>query len=245
MSLSAMYQKRKQMTPMYGQSSASPSSPNWKDQGQIAESQGRTAGEATGYGQQATSDYWNRISSFDPSQAVNKYAQGAWSQTVNGVNGFNANLGKLRGNAVGGGRLDTGFHDEDSGELYRSTVGDFGDRLSMTALDASRMQMQNNQAIGQFGSEQTERGLDLGVARREELINNAREKAERKRKNKRGIIGFLGGAGGAVIGGMFGGLPGAALGAKIGGSLGGGGGQDYDDDQRGGYQRSRSRYGTG
>lgn len=211
MSLATLYQQRR---------ARRPSPANWGDQGSIAADQGRTAAAAGAMGGAATADYYNRISSFDPTQAINRYAQGAWSQLKTG---FDKNLQSLKGQAVGGGRLDTGFYDEDVGELYRGTVQDFSDDLARQSVAATGMEMQNNRMIGEFGDTQTERNLDLGVARREELINDAREKAERKRKNKRGIIGFLGGAAGGIIGGLTGGVPGAFAGYQIGKGLGGGG----------------------
>jgi hypothetical protein len=218
---------------------------NWNDQGQIAAGQGAVAGQAGQYGQQATGDYWNRISSFDPTAAVNRYAQGTWNQMKSGPGGFDESLGRLKGSSVGAGRLDTGFFDEDTGSLYRSTVDDFGNQMARTALDATRMQMDNTQAIGQFGDTQTERNLDLGVARREELINDAREKAERKRKKKKGIAGAIGGLLGAGVGSLIPGV-GTMVGAQVGSMIGGGfGGGEEAAPNPYQQQRQRSRYGFG
>jgi len=227
MSLAMMYQQRarRRMKPQYGMTATPAQQPavSWGNEGSIAASQGGIATAATGYGQQGTSDYWNRISTFDPSEAINKYAQGAWNARIGGPGGFNDQLTQFKGNSVAGGRLDTGFYDEGVGQLYRSTVNDFSNNVAQTAVQGAQMQMRNNEAIGQFGDTQTERGLDLGVARREELINNAREKAERKRRSKRGIAGLLGGAAGGIIGGLAGGVPGAMVGYQVGRGLGGGG----------------------
>lgn len=197
--------------------------PYWDDQGAIATAQGKTAQAAGAYGDQATAEYWNRAKSFDPSAAINRYAQGAWNQTIGGPGGFNDQLTKLRGNQVAGGRLDTGFNDEDTGMLYRSTVNDFGNNLAQTAVQGAGLELQNNRGIADFGSQQQGLNLDLQTARREELIDNAREKAARKRQNKRGIAGAIGGALGAAGGFLVGGPAGAVAGYGIGRGIAGGG----------------------
>lgn len=204
---------------------AAPTAPtmntNWNDSGSIIAGQGRTAAAAGSYGEDATKSYWDRISSFDPSEAVNKYATGTWNAMKSGPGGFDESLASLKGKSVGSGRLDTGFFDQDSGDLYRSTVNDFGNSMSRTALDASRMQMQNNEAIGQFGQDETGLNLELGSGRAEQLINDAREKAERRRQKKRGIGGLIGGVAGGIGGFALGGPAGAFEGYKIGSAAGG------------------------
>jgi hypothetical protein len=233
MSLATMYAQRKQQ-PVYNQGAMGgmPSSPyapaqpapqpagNWNDEKSIAAGQGGVAQTAAGYGQSATADYAQRITSFDPTAAINKYATGTWNSMIGGPGGFNDQLTRLRGNEVAGGRLDTGFYDEDQGQLYRSTVNDFSNDLSRTAVQGANMEMANNQAIGAFGQQQQGLGLDLGVARREELINNKREADERKRKKKRGIAGAIGGVIGGVGGFLVGGPAGAAAGYGVGSKVG-------------------------
>ena len=225
MSLAQMYQMQ-QRKPVYSQQTDPAAAWDWNNQKTIAAGQGQVAQTATDYGRNANADYYKRISSFDPSQAINKYAQGTWASMVGGPGGFNDQLTRLKGNEVAGGRLDTGFYDEDVGQLYRSTVNDFSNDLARTAVQGAGMEMQNNQMIGQFGQNQQELGLDLGVARRQELINDEREKAERKRRNRRGIAGaiggVLGGVGGFIVGGPAGAAAGYGIGSKVGQGVAGG-----------------------
>jgi len=210
-------------TRMRQRRTAAPAAPgvNWNDSGSIIAGQGRTAAAAGDYGDAATSDYYKRISSFDPTEAVNKYAAGTWATAKGGPGGFDETLGRLKGESVGAGRLDSGFYDADVGDLYRKTVSDYGNTLSRASLDATRMQMQNNEAIGQFGQDETGLNLELGSGRAEQLINDAREKAARRRQKKRGIGGLIGGVAGGIGGFMLGGPGGAFEGYKIGSAAGG------------------------
>ena len=197
---------------------------NWNDPGSIIAGQGATAATAGGYGSGATAKYYNDLSTFDPTAALNKYASGAWKTAKEGPGGFDDTLAKMKGSAVGAGRLDSGYFDQDTGDLYRKTVADYSSDLDRHALDATRMQMQNTEALGQFGEDQTGLNLELGSGRAEQLINDAREKAERRRKQKRGIGGLIGGTIGAGIGffgggGFQGGLEGWKLGSAAGGSF--------------------------
>lgn len=204
---------------------AAPAAPgvNWNDSGSIIAGQGATAATAGQYGSDATADYYKRISSFDPTAAVNKYASGAWAAAKGGPGGFDDTLARLKGEAAGGGRLNSGFYDQDVGDLYRKTVSDYSAGLDKTALDATRMQMVNNEAIGQFGQDETGLNLELGSGRAEQLINDAREKAARRRQRKRGIGGLIGGVAGGVGGFVLsGGNPaGAFEGWKLGSAAGG------------------------
>ena len=82
------------------------------------------------------------------------------------------------------------------------------------------MGMENTERLGDFGSDQTDLNLTLGAGRASQLINDTREKAERRRRKKRGVGGLIGGAIGAVAGGFAGDpLTGWQLGSAAGGSF--------------------------
>lgn len=177
------------------------------------------AGAAAGT---ANTDYFNRLESFDPSASIFKYASSAWDQAVNDpVSGLKRSLSDLRGGAVGAGRLDTGFFDQDQGDVIQNTTKNFQDVLGKTAIEGTRMQQANTQAIGEYGANQQNQYLDLLTAQREQQMNDARAKAERQRKKKHGIGSLIGTVLGGAVGSFIPGI-GTAAGAGIGGQVGGG-----------------------
>lgn len=171
------------------------------------------------YGDTATQAYLGRALAFDPTQAINTYAQGAWNQASANMNDT---LTKLRGSAVGAGRLDTGFFDEDQGQVYRDTVNHFTDAVTQQAVNAAQMQLQNNNSLGSFAQDRTNMYADMLASRREQQINDERAAAAAKKKKKGGIGGLLGKVAGGIGGFLIGGPAGAATGYKIGGELGAG-----------------------
>lgn len=186
---------------------------------ELAAEQERLMGGAGGYADTAEREYLNRATNFDASKALNTYATGAYSTVAEGLK---RTLADVRGRAVGAGRFDTGFLDEDQGTVIKDTMADFNNRLSQQALAATGMQQENDRALGEFGQRQRGYQTDLLMSRREELENNAREEAERKRKRRGGIGGAIGGLLGAAGGFVLGGPAGAAGGWKAGSAIGSG-----------------------
>lgn len=182
------------------------SDPRWLTQQQ--------AGMQAQFGQQgntATENYLARALAFDPTQAINTYAQGAWGAAQSGMKD---QLADMAGSAAGG-RINTGFFDADRGDVYRRTVSDFGNTMAQTAVQGAQMAMQNNNQMGQFGQEQQNRYTDLLMSRRQEIENAAREEAERKRKKKGMFTSLLGSGLGMLAGSV---IPG--VGTAIGGAIG-------------------------
>ena len=185
---------------------------------------GYTAGvDATGAnaldtGERATGDYLSRAENFDASKALNTWAQGAYGTISTQLT---KRLRDLSGQAVGAGRLNTGFYDEDQGQVIRGAQQDFSNALAGEALGAASLQSSSDRALGQFGQQQTEMGLDVAQSRREEMINAQREQQARERQRKRGIGSLIGGALGAGGGFILGGPKGAMTGWNIGRSVGG------------------------
>jgi hypothetical protein len=124
--------------------------------------------------------------------------------------GLGQQLEKLKGSSVGAGRFDSGYFDQDTGEVARQVYGDFTNNLAQQSLGAEHL---TQDVRG--------RGTDLLLGRSEQVQNDAREEAARRRQKRSGIgsaIGtVLGGAGGAFLGGPWG----ASVGAQLGGSVGG------------------------
>jgi hypothetical protein len=150
----------------------------------------------------------NRDRNYDASDALNRYAKGAWGSVSQGLQ---RTLADVRGGAVGAGRFDTGYLDEDQGTVIRDVANDFSNNLAQQSLNAENL---TQDVRG--------RGSDMLWGRAEQVLNDQREQAARKRQGKRGIFGALGTIGGGIIGGLVGGPAGAMAGGKIGGSIGGG-----------------------
>lgn len=192
---------------------------NFNDPNALAAEQGNIYNTAGSYGDTANSTFLSQAQSFDASKALNQYARGAFANVSQGLKSM---LADDRGRQVGAGRFDSGFADEDAGNIYGRVMSDFTNNLSTQALGAAGMQQRNTESIGQFGLQQQGMATDLLMSRREELENNAREEAERKRQKKRGIGGAIGGVIGGVGGFIAsGGNPmGAYAGYKFGSGVG-------------------------
>lgn len=191
---------------------------NFNDRGSLAGAEGAAQGTAAGYGNAANASYYNNLENFDASSAIKDYATGAWGSISEGLN---QTLDRLKGESVGAGRFDSGFFDQDQGQVVNTATGQLANSVAQQAVTAAGMQQRNNEAIGAFGAQQQGIGNDLLVSRREELENNYREEQERKRKRRSGIGGAIGGVLGGIGGFIAGGPAGAAGGYKAGTAIGG------------------------
>jgi hypothetical protein len=108
--------------------------------------------------ERAEDTYLDRATNFDATDYVNKAAQGAWNQFMPQLN---RDIGTLRGQQVGMGRLDTGFATEDEDRLVAESTGRFTDQLAQTAVEGAGLQLRNDQGLGDFGSQYGNRYLDL------------------------------------------------------------------------------------
>lgn len=193
---------------------------NFNDPNALATEEGNTYGSAAGYGDQANSEFMQRATSFDPTAALNQYAKGAFANVSQGLK---QQLDTMRGAAVGQGRFDTGYRDQDEQGVTQNVMRDFTNNLSQQALGAVGMQQRNTESIGQFGQNQQGMATDLLMSRREELINDQRAADERKRRKRSGIGsaigGVLGGVGGFIAGGPAGAYAGYGIGSSVGGAF--------------------------
>lgn len=141
--------------------------------------------------EQQGSEYWRRISGFDPSAALNTYARGAASEANKYLT---ETLDRLRGQSVGAGRLDTGFYDTSQGEIVRDVYRNLNEQIAQQALGASG---QNLQAMGQMGSWAGQSRQDYLDLLSGELDRRTAEK-NAKSQSKSSFWGALGQIGGAV-----------------------------------------------
>lgn len=146
-----------------------------KDPGQSdAERQLAAAGKQRGAQSDALeSDYLDKAQSFDPSAALNKYAEGAYG---NFSTQLKQQLGDLAGKSVGAGRLDTGFFDQDQGKVMTDLGTNFINDLNTHALDAAHMEQAGISELGQHSLAKSSEYLDLvsGEADRETAKQNAK-----------------------------------------------------------------------
>lgn len=173
----------------------------------------------TGYGDEGTQDFLGRAKNFDASTALNTYAGGAWGSIKQGLD---ASLQAETGKAVGAGRFDSGFFDEDKGVVINRATDQLSNAIAGQSMNAVAADQRNTESLGQFANARTEMGNDLLMSRSEQVQNDARAEAERKRKKAGGIGSLIGGALGAAGGFMVGGPAGAYTGYGIGSSVGGG-----------------------
>jgi hypothetical protein len=157
--------------------------------------QEETMQEDFGRGQAAGDAYEEWAQGFDAGDAVNEYARGAWGSISDRIG---KQLDTLRGSAVGAGRLDTGFFDEDQGEVMQAGMRDFSHAVSQQAMGAAQLDASVQQNYGSYGERARGNATDLLMSRREEEENNYREAEERKRRRRGGIV--VGGPAGAAAG---------------------------------------------
>lgn len=174
--------------------------------------------DAQGYADRGIGDYLSGAESFDASKALNNYAQGAWGSISTALK---KQLQDLSGSAVGAGRFDSGFYDEDQGVLVDNALSTFSNDLAQQSMNAASLQQRNTEGLGQFGQNQAGEARDLVASRYETDLNTERDEAERKRRKRSGVWGTIGGALGAGAGFLAGGPTGASAGWGIGSSIGG------------------------
>ena len=137
----------------------------------------------SGRGQAAEDSYYGRALAFDPMRSVERYARGAGDIARTG---FREELRDLRGDAVGRGRLDTGFFDEDVGDLWKDTQRDLNSRIAMQATEAAGLELRNNEGIGQYGANVQDRYRDMLA------VIRARQTAENNVRRSRRPLAWLG-----------------------------------------------------
>ncbi len=171
-----------------------------------------------GYGRRASDAYLDRATNFDASGALKEYARGAWGSISEALG---QQLRDLSGRAVGAGRFDSGFYDEDQGYLVNNATRQFSNALSSQAVNALGLQQRNTEGLGSFGSRARENAFDMTAEQRAFEENAYREEQARKRRRRAGIGSAIGTALGAGAGLFLGGPAGVGPGATLGGGLGG------------------------
>jgi hypothetical protein len=193
---------------------AVPRRPNYNSVGDVQAAGDANIATQGAYGERGTQDYLNAAENFDASASLNKYAQGAWGSISSALNDT---LKSQAGQAVGQGRFDSGFYDQDKGVVINRATSQLSNDIAGQSMNALAAQQRNTEGLGQFGTDRTNMSAEMLAARSEQVQNDAREEAARKRKNRSGLLGGIGTAIGYGLGGPVGGYIGGAIGSYAGG----------------------------
>ena len=144
---------------------------------------------------------------FDPSKAVDEFGSGFLDEAREGLG---QDFESLTGEAVGRGRLRTGFFQRDGGRLFQDFNRRVSNAIAQSSLQASGQQLANIQGLQGFGGDLLNQQTDLlgGALDRATADDNA--------EGGNFLSRALGFAGGLVLPGIGSGI-GNAIGEKIGG----------------------------
>lgn len=154
--------------------------------------------------QSTEQSYLDADNAFDPQQALNQYSEGA-------ISNFHTQLSKelagLKDSEAGGGRLNSGFFDEDQGKVATDLGTQLQSDLNQHALETAGMRQQQIAQRGQYaqGANQDYNDLLSGELDRQQAADNA------KRQQKGSLLG----AGATIAGTIFGGPIGGAIAKKV------------------------------
>ncbi len=172
---------------------------------------GAAANEEGDYSYGVERDAYKRARDWDPEDAYKEYMGGARSAAEDSLG---TQLKALAGQAVGGGRLNTGFYDLDQGDVARNIWGDYGRTMSSAALQTAGMKQNQNFGLLEYGAGTRNRYYDLLAS------NYDRTTAEKNARDakKGGFLKTLGKIGGGLLGSVAGPI-GTAFGASVAGKL--------------------------
>ncbi len=116
------------------------------------------------------------VSGFDPTAAMGTYAGGA-------IEKFNANLtgrlDKLQNQAVGAGRLRTGWYDRDQGSVATQLGKDFNADIAMQATTLSGQRLDALKAGAGLREQHAATGLEAAMGRERTYLGDAQSTADR------------------------------------------------------------------
>lgn len=198
------------------QQAATPVDPN-----SLAGTTARINAAATTAGQNADTaenTYLTQATNFNPTGAVRDYATAAYDATSQNIRD---QLAKLAGDDVSQGRINTGFYDEDRGEVMNRNLADYNSKVAQAAYNATGYQLENQQGLAANAENQSQTSLSILRGNQQDMEQQAEAKAARARQKKKGIGSLIGTALGGAVGSIIPGV-GTMAGASIGAGLGGG-----------------------
>lgn len=117
-----------------------------------------TLGQERGFGLDAEREGYQAFRDFDPTQAFKQYTDATLHQTGAALGD---ELTRMAGQAVGSGRLHTGFFDRDQGDTARRFYSDANDRINQAAMQTTGMRQQQLAGLLDFGTQARNRYFDL------------------------------------------------------------------------------------
>lgn len=166
----------------------------------------------------AESTYLQQATQFNPTQAVKDYSTAAYDATSQNIRD---QLNTLAGDDVNQGRINTGFYDEDRGQVVNRNLADYNSKVANAAYSATGYQLANQQGLASNAENQENTYMSTLRGNQQYQEEQAADAADRARKKKSGIGSLIGGVLGGTIGSIVPGL-GTATGATLGAGLGGG-----------------------
>jgi hypothetical protein len=133
--------------------------------------------------------YWSELSSFDPTESINTYARGAASEANKYLT---ETLGNLRGQAVGAGRLDTGFFDTDQGEVVRDVYRNLNERIAQQAVTGAGMNLSRLGQMGGWAQGTRQDYLDLLSGELDRRTSERNAKQQARAQTMSGLAGLAG-----------------------------------------------------
>lgn len=144
-------------------------------------------------GNQAEDTYISRASNFD--------ARGAARDTANSMyedfaKALERSITDLRGSQVGRGRTRTGWGWKKEDQLVADGRDQLTRDIAGLSLQAEGLNLRNLEGIGAYGTNTTNRYLDILAGNRDAAL----AEQDRKRRDKAGLWGLAGRVGGALLG---------------------------------------------
>jgi hypothetical protein len=136
------------------------------------------------------------LKGFDPAAAYGTYLGGAQNKFMDILRRSNADI---TGSAVGRGRLNTGFYNQDIGDNENRIAQDFASEASGAALQTAGMQESKYGTLAGLEGEQRNRYYDLLSGGLDRATANANAKRAEKSSTKNSILGILGDLGSTFL----------------------------------------------
>lgn len=135
----------------------------------------------------------DRTMAFNPQEAINTAAQGAFAETRPMLD---RTIGDLRQGQAAMGRLRSGFATEDEDRIVTDTMTNLNAKIAQNAVAGAGMEQRNNAALGDVAGAESGQYLDLltGAMDRRTDRQNAEDARKAGRTNATmGAVGQIGG----------------------------------------------------
>ena len=153
-------------------------------------------------GRKLTRNFTDGATNFDPRKGFDEYVTGAHNRFRRE---FKQDVGDLRGQQVGMGRLDTGFATGDENRLFESSAARMQEGIASRAVQVQGQELDRLNMVGSMGSAYDERAL-AAVGGEYQTIRQQRLQDEaNKRRGWGNVISATLGAAGTVLAGPIGG----------------------------------------